>query len=1114
MARFGELDLLPITDWQAPPTYFISAGGLGYLALSWLMYYISQYLPPGKGMQDFFSARFLAIDTTSPSEHYDLPQHDWAREQLFIMEGDLNKIIDEVDSGFYPGIKDFYEDTPVAKTAREDIGGNLKDGAGTTRPFGRIGFLYNWQDVYNRLHKVIKDPINTTPMRFGKTFNVISGTSRQFYVVTSLAGGTGSSCFLDIAATLHKIRRDNYPSEQWTIIGIFTLADVLASDKKVSVELHRKKMRANTYAALKELNHFLSGQTFRAKYGRTGEVEVEISNTRDQDKLFDLVFLVDTPNQNNQPLSGRKEVSQFLAQVMLQLGLTTLNKEVSNRVIDMVANMAFRQQYPPDYGVDDGRERQQFLFSSVGLSTLELPVKSYVKYSCYRMAEKLVGMLWNTETEMLDDNFVDRVVNDIGLNETRIESDFNFCLAQVVLDIETELSNVRSAANPMDRIRNLAGDLENFPVDEVRREARLLVGRRMDYLFPKGGGAVRQEMDRLVQKGFLPHVPVILSEIIEGLSNYQTRLERELDEARTRAQVGETPAPLSNDSSNRGITQSQIYVDVLNVMEQSWSTWQNRFLRGFYRSRFFSQFEGEIATVFESFLRYQETANRLIVWPEKIGLVQEVIKNLKALKEYYTRQQSHLEKIKSELFRRKSVIEKSVDPGNRYKLLATDAETYFQEIFMNHIGSEDEILSSMVEKLKSEGLVIEGGEAIKLDQWELQPAPSIVDGLYSFCKKQLLGSEPDPEGELDSAHQCYRDGLDHAIFHPQDHPSSFSKVISTWTHRSGLSLLFSTNPPESSRYVISGCRTGDEPWAWDKVLNLHALNMYSGGAPNKCTLITLGLGFPICSVARIQDWFKFYTQLRRDGWPLHLFNEEDLEVMIEPHLEWLRQPSAREAAELFQEACQCNIILVTQSSGSSGEQTAHIPHEFLENLPAYIKNFFCDYRIDPKSYAYDELTRVFQEEKNLLGTLKNYLLNWIQSQDSSDEDKWSQRREQILNETANLEDILSWSKEARLLIEETGQYHFTEELCITNVFSVDPFSTKFFERREVFRNVTEEEFVNALQNRETLCRWITKKVLRRLTDIAQKRRTIARLSNNEFCDFLWDAVARHLDYRT
>ncbi len=29
MNKVGEMDLLPVPGWEAPPTYFISAGGLG-----------------------------------------------------------------------------------------------------------------------------------------------------------------------------------------------------------------------------------------------------------------------------------------------------------------------------------------------------------------------------------------------------------------------------------------------------------------------------------------------------------------------------------------------------------------------------------------------------------------------------------------------------------------------------------------------------------------------------------------------------------------------------------------------------------------------------------------------------------------------------------------------------------------------------------------------------------------------------------------------------------------------------------------------------------------------------------------------------------------------------
>ena len=183
MIKVGELDLLPVPGWQAPPTYFISAGGLGYEALSWQMHYIKEYLPEGIGMEDFTAARFMAIDTAPPDKD-DLPAEDWAEKNLIRLFGNLGQIIDEeVDKGLFPGIPEFYEDTDVARLIRHEVG-DLKDGAGTTRPFGRIGFFYNWEALYESLRALLNSDISSQEMRFGKTFEIINQSSRHFFIIS------------------------------------------------------------------------------------------------------------------------------------------------------------------------------------------------------------------------------------------------------------------------------------------------------------------------------------------------------------------------------------------------------------------------------------------------------------------------------------------------------------------------------------------------------------------------------------------------------------------------------------------------------------------------------------------------------------------------------------------------------------------------------------------------------------------------------------------------------------------------------------------------------------------------------------------------------------------
>src|SRR5262249_38193478 len=72
----------------------------------------------------------------------------------------------------------------------------------------------------------------------------------QVYVVTSLAGGTGSGMFIDLAYVVrHLMHQNGFPHP--SVVGLLVLP---AADAQVS----RTLALGNAYAALTELNHFSS----------------------------------------------------------------------------------------------------------------------------------------------------------------------------------------------------------------------------------------------------------------------------------------------------------------------------------------------------------------------------------------------------------------------------------------------------------------------------------------------------------------------------------------------------------------------------------------------------------------------------------------------------------------------------------------------------------------------------------------------------------------------------------------------------------------------------------------------------------------------------------------
>lgn len=1090
MHNHSEKDLFPIAGWQAPPTYFISIGGLGYITLSWLMYYISQYLPEGQGMDQFTGARFIPVDTAAP-DRYDLPPTDWASSRLFNMHGDLNAIIDEVQTGNYPGIKEFYEDTSVAQEARKVVG-DLGAGAGTTRPFGRIGFFYNWERLHSQLEKELKFSFHDCPMRFEKHFQLLQGNKRQFVIISSLAGGTGSSCFFDIAATLQILRRHSYPNETWTVIGMFTLADVLASDKKVYQEKHRTRMKANSYAALKELNHFMSGQPFQARYGRDGSHTITLTNREERNKLFDLVFLADTPNQDNLPLGGRMEVARFLGQSLLHLCLTSFNAEFFNRLVDSTANLLFCQEYPP--GNQTGEERQQFLFSTLGLSNLELPVTRYNEYACYCLSEQIIDHLYERSATSSDRSTSEQIASSFGLTEDSLNRYFQACSVPVIQDTETCFWTVREAEDPMQELRRLAVQLESIPADTVRNQAGRIRDDIINKLFPPGNrGPLQNDLDRLASSRGLSTACDVLDDLIEMFTNQNFRIQADLETARAQVRAGEAPGFLGESDERKTILEQQEMADLLNAMEQSFNAWGNRFFRGLYRRRFAEQFEGEIANILESFQRFQSTAFKMLIWPVKIELLDIIIKKLEQHKAAFEARGQFVDRLKSDIFKTKKMIKKNTEPIFRFQVSALTADHYFETIFKPNMGDIDAFVQQADDVIRTTGLRVSPTQTIRFSDWSDQPVDTITQALFTFCFQNSVGKVRDRFTQV---------GLDHDLFLPGKDPSHFDYTLQDWKYKSQVSLLFKGTLPEINRCVISGTRvTG--PDSWDDTLNLHGMRVLKGGTSNNATLINLALGFPVQNMARIKDWYEMaYIPQKRQGWPLHLFLSDDEDLMVEPYLDWIDLPARPDAEELFQEALACRVI--TESNNK-----IFLEAVIRESLPARLKTFFYDQTHEPKQFEKNEFHSMLLDDKRLSGALLHALLR-TDPPAGIDEDAWEEEKNQLMENQKSIEDILDMAARAGLLHESAGRLCFDQALCTDSLGKRDNFNHAFFTFYESGKSIDRETFINGLMTHKPLCRWMTKKILRCLLHPQKKQETRNRLAENGFHHFLDEVIRRYL----
>lgn len=350
------------------PSLVIGLGGTGKRALT----HLKRRIYDTYRRSDLPWIRLLSIDTDDATvnnppvisqltgEHMQLGN----TEQRIIDQSDTPKVISNLDAPENRHIKQWYPDpdgsVDFPKAAR---------GSGQVRMFGRIG-LYkgeNLHTVYRWLQQAGQEV--SDPAAWDEFSGFAIEPSLQFvYVVCSLCGGTGSGMFLDVAYMLRKIVGVEPSTRRF--IGMFVLPEVY---EPVVENQHIKRIYANTYAALRELDYLMNSP--RRSYTISGKDHTFVDFERDVPP-FDFVFLLSNKNKRGAVISQRQvsgdkpvatddRVSQYISESIM----TDVLSPVTERSESILSNIF------TSIGEPESMEERTFhkTFSSVGVSSVKIP---------------------------------------------------------------------------------------------------------------------------------------------------------------------------------------------------------------------------------------------------------------------------------------------------------------------------------------------------------------------------------------------------------------------------------------------------------------------------------------------------------------------------------------------------------------------------------------------------------------------------------------------------------------------------------------------------------------------------------------------------------------------
>ena len=292
------------------PTLYVALGGTGKEVLLRLRRRILETLWNGhrvEKLDDFKVASFLYFDLYQGKAEEELAGREEAPDPLSALV-DLPKsdcIQKRIETGKYlkgreidryPHIKEWLPAGDLRSIRAED-------GAGQVRALSRLFFfddVVNINDTINSKARALLHNVSNSEalLRLGMEVE----PQVQIIVVCSVAGGTGSGSFIDMGY-LAKSMQNPRPDQ----VSLYAILGGAFAD------LNEKRMLANSYAAMMELDYCMQGSP------RPPYVENWTDSIRNEAAYpYDNVYLVDGRNLGSQGTGDRGHLYRMIADVLFE----------------------------------------------------------------------------------------------------------------------------------------------------------------------------------------------------------------------------------------------------------------------------------------------------------------------------------------------------------------------------------------------------------------------------------------------------------------------------------------------------------------------------------------------------------------------------------------------------------------------------------------------------------------------------------------------------------------------------------------------------------------------------------------------------------------------------
>lgn len=240
---------------------------------------------------------------------------------------------------------------------------NASMGNSTCPPLGAMNFAGSWSRIENHLRGIIQKWIEPCTISSSTTIRPFSEFN-QVFIAAGLYGGTGCGIHLHVAAMVRSLLK-KMEINNTAVYAFFILPDLVANPDQTG----RRKLRANAYAALKEIDYFVSGNPFIIKTGSNID-DILISNQQENDVLFNKIFLVNDENLEGVVLE-LNEAEKMTGELIFHLSATDLGRYVNARLTDTPHE--YTSMYAPDGSSDTLGSKRIRAYSTFGMATTRIP---------------------------------------------------------------------------------------------------------------------------------------------------------------------------------------------------------------------------------------------------------------------------------------------------------------------------------------------------------------------------------------------------------------------------------------------------------------------------------------------------------------------------------------------------------------------------------------------------------------------------------------------------------------------------------------------------------------------------------------------------------------------